>query len=83
MESLDGKPGTRDDSPNQIAKDNGTTKKVCFDDLPFEIGAMIFKDCDLRWLWPEYEQRPPLSMPALIIALRQQPKSYYQALEIF
>jgi hypothetical protein len=65
-------------------------KKLSFDDLPFELREMIFKDLDLhlcsRWC-EDHEEHPEYGLletiPNIIVALRQQPAPYQEILKLF
>jgi hypothetical protein len=59
-------------------------RKLTFDDLPFEIREYIFEFCGFsEYLeWKPKEDRRPNPYQPLLTALRPQPSSYQQLLQI-
>ncbi|KAF4625668.1 hypothetical protein G7Y89_g12496 [Cudoniella acicularis] len=61
------------------SRDKEIKETFFFEKLPPEIRSMIFELCDLQWR----RDRAHQPIPSLIVALRPQPASYLQILEMF
>jgi hypothetical protein len=77
------------DKPSQIDAETGSLfaskkKKLAFDDLPFEIRKYIFEFCGFREYldWKPKGDRRPNPYQPLLVALRPQPFSYQQMLQL-